>query len=201
MLYWLQKKLVAVESIQEIQERDPAVNNAKTQANIVADQLKIKRSEAYPQVYLRADQPLLTGGTTGNRPDTPASIFLGIRYTPSNGFVNISETKALSERLSSIQESIDSAARLSVDAIQSEIETLTLNEAKLEAVKASIDSNKKVIESFTRQFSAGRKSWLELVNAVREGAQAEYALAEAQTNVSGSVYRIQIRAGAQGFIQ
>jgi adhesin transport system outer membrane protein len=194
------KSSVLFGSDQDIQDRDAAVNIAKMQAKIYAEQLKIKKSEAYPQVYVRAEQPILTGGTTGNRQDTPASIFLGIRYTPSNGFVNISETKALVARLAATEESIDSATRLYLDSMQSEIEILSANEAKIDAVKISIESNKRVIESFTRQFLAGRKSWLELVNAVREGAQAEYALAEAQTSLSGSVYRIQVRAGFSGFL-
>ena len=45
-----------------------------------------------------------------------------------------------------------------------------------------------------RQFLAGRKSWLEVMNAVREIQQAESQLIEAQTNQMQLSWRLTILA-------
>ena len=60
--------------------------------------------------------------------------------------------------------------------------------------KAS-EGSEKVLESYQRQFQAGRKSWLDLLNAVRELAQNEYALADAKAGMVSAMNRLQIRMG------
>jgi len=52
-----------------------------------------------------------------------------------------------------------------------------------------------VLDSYQRQFQAGRKSWLDLLNAVRELAQNQYALADAHAAMDAAMHRLQIRSG------
>jgi len=52
-----------------------------------------------------------------------------------------------------------------------------------------------VLKSYQRQFQAGRKSWQDLLNAARELAQTQYALADARSAFQGAMYRMQIRLG------
>jgi hypothetical protein len=49
-----------------------------------------------------------------------------------------------------------------------------------------------VLASFERQFQANRKTWLDLLNQVRELAQYEYALVDAQASLVGSRLRLEI---------
>ena len=51
-----------------------------------------------------------------------------------------------------------------------------------------------MLESYERQFQGGRKSWLDLLNAVRELVQNEYSLAEAKASLMAAIYKFQIRA-------
>jgi adhesin transport system outer membrane protein len=59
----------------------------------------------------------------------------------------------------------------------------------------SVRGSDKVLESYQRQFQAGRKSWLDLLNAVRELAQNQYALADAKASMAAAMLRLQIRMG------
>jgi len=51
-------------------------------------------------------------------------------------------------------------------------------DARLAAVQASLSSAQEVADSYDRQFLAGRKSWLDVMNAARELAQTETLIAD-----------------------
>ena len=53
-----------------------------------------------------------------------------------------------------------------------------------------------VFDSFARQFVIGRKSWLEVLNAVRESTQAQLAVADARAQQLAAALRLQLLTGA-----
>ena len=53
--------------------------------------------------------------------------------------------------------------------------------SRLQALRAALEASRQVSESYDRQFLAGRKSWLDVMNAARELAQAETQLADLQS--------------------
>ena len=59
----------------------------------------------------------------------------------------------------------------------------------------SVSGSALVLESYQRQFQAGRKTWQDLLKAVLELAQNEYAAAEAQAVMQGAMNRLEIRMG------
>ena len=68
---------------------------------------------------------------------------------------------------------------------------------RMAALEKSVVSSALVLESYQRQFQAGRKQWQDLLNQVRELAQNQYALADAQATMVGAMYRLQIRMGQE----
>lgn len=64
--------------------------------------------------------------------------------------------------------------------------------AQISALEKSVAGSDMVLASFERQFQANRKTWLDLLNQVRELAQNEYALVDAQASLVGSRLRLEI---------
>jgi adhesin transport system outer membrane protein len=64
--------------------------------------------------------------------------------------------------------------------------------AQISALEKSVSGSDMVLASFERQFQANRKTWLDLLNQVRELAQNEYALVDAQASLVGSRLRLEI---------
>ena len=62
--------------------------------------------------------------------------------------------------------------------------------------KLLVESTSEVMESYLRQYTVGRKSWLDVLNAQRELVQARQALADHEAMVSMASYKIQILVGA-----
>ena len=65
--------------------------------------------------------------------------------------------------------------------------------AELEPQVAALDAS---MASFMRQFEAGRKSWLELLNTQREVVDARIALSRARTSHDQSALRLMVNTGA-----
>ena len=64
---------------------------------------------------------------------------------------------------------------------------------RLRTMSSALSSSKAVLESYERQFAAGRRSWMDLLNAMRELTQNDYARVEAHAQMAGSLHRLQLR--------
>ena len=62
------------------------------------------------------------------------------------------------------------------------------------ATSASASSTE-VYESYARQFTAGRKSWLDVLNTVREAGQYELMVLDANAQMLGAALRLGLWTG------
>lgn len=170
----------------------PSVMRAEFDAQQARSRLKIKQSEAWPQIYVRAFQPL---GTLPTSSDTGLTTFIGLRYTPGAGLSNVLEAQALSTRISSAELLVQTAYRDVQQTLLSDHEEWVNARKRIAALERSVQGADLVLASYQRQFQAGRKTWQDLLNAVRELAQNQYALVDAQAAMMGALYRLQVRTG------
>jgi len=177
---------------QQLVSLHPSVAKARHEVNQVKHRLDTKQAEAYPQLYLRVYKPL---NRLPNNPDTSTTAFLGFRYTPGAGFANLVEAQAMSTRILSSEQAVEASFRETLQALQNEQEEFTNTRSRLQSLEKSVAGAEKVLDSYQRQFQAGRKSWLDLLNAVRELAQNQYALADTRAAMVAAMYRLQIRSG------
>jgi adhesin transport system outer membrane protein len=154
--------------------------------------LEAKNSEAYPQVYARVVKPIGAGSSSN---DLSTTYFLGMRYTPGPGFSNLIQAQAIGTRIDGAEQSVDTAIREMQQTLQTDREEFVNARHRIEALEKSVASSAVVLESYQRQFQAGRKQWQDLLNQVRELAQNQYALADAQASMVGAQARLQIRMG------
>lgn len=167
-----------------------AVLKAQKDRAALERQLSSKRSEQFPQLYLRWEKPIDTTQYNSNKED---SWFVGLRYAPGAGFSTSAEAAALGVRLQA-QDHVVEAAQMEVrQQLLADHEDVQQSFRRLTPLRASVLSSQKVMESYVRQFQAGRKSWLDLLNAAREMAQSQYALAEVQAGFEAALNRLQVR--------
>lgn len=151
-----------------------------------------KKSEAWPQIYVRTYKPLST--IPGNT-DTSMTTFVGMSYTPGAGLSTLAEAKALETRLTAAQFSVDLASLEMQQVLQTDREEYINARLRISALEKSVEGSELVLASYKRQFEAGKKSWLDLLNAVRELAQNQYNLADAKASMFGAMSRLQLRMG------
>ena len=71
------------------------------------------------------------------------------------------------------------------------------NLQRSKSLVVSVESSRQIHESYVRQFTAAKKSWLDVMNAMRELSQNEYALNDVQHNFFGLLQRLRVYAAQQ----
>jgi outer membrane protein, adhesin transport system len=170
----------------------PLSAKARIEVLQIRRRLDAKQAEAYPQVFVRVYKPI---GTIPTSTDTTTTAFLGMRYSPGAGFSNFVEAQAIGTRIASSEQAVEAAIREMQQTLQNDREEFVNARSRIAALEKSVASSALVLESYQRQFQAGRKQWQDLLNQVRELAQNQYALADAKASMVGSMYRLQIRMG------
>jgi adhesin transport system outer membrane protein len=165
------------------------VAKARHDRLLVVNQLTTKQAEQWPQVYVRWDKPLDPAPLQTSRP----SAFAGLRYTPGAGFATAVETGAIATRIQSQDQSVEAALREIQQTLQNDREEFVNARSRMQALERAVAGSKQVLESYLRQFQAGRKSWQDLLNSARDLAQNQYALADARSSMVGAMHRLQLR--------
>ena len=175
-----------------IASEHPVAAKARIEVLQMRRRLDAKQAEAYPQVFVRVYKPI---GTIPSSTDTSTTAFVGMRYSPGAGFANFAEAQAIGTRIAGSEQAVEAAIREMLQTLQNDREEFVNARSRMFALEKSVDSSALVLESYQRQFQAGRKQWQDLLNQVRELAQNQYALADAQASMVGAMYRLQIRMG------
>ena len=98
---------------------------------------------------------------------------------------------------------IDKAARLAREAAERDVRervTLDWNEwlaasLRLENAHQARAMSTEVFESYARQYTTGRKTWIDVLNAVREATQSELAADDARAQMLAASLRLRALTG------
>jgi len=157
--------------------------------NAMRLELKSEKRSILPTVSLRFEQEL---SDTENISDE-TRLGISIEATaPGLGLANYQSVKSVQETLQAAQYAVD----VSVIDVQRNIRTLTLNRESLARLsreyQKAINASAQTLASFKRQYQAGRKSWLEVLNTLRE--LTELKLQQVQTESDERVAYISLIA-------
>jgi adhesin transport system outer membrane protein len=172
----------------DVASQHPDVHKARQDAQVAQQRIDGKRAEQWPQVYFRLDQPVSSA-------NNELTGFVGLRYTPGAGLSTGIEAQALASRAASLEQSVDAAMRNVLEALYADRDELSTSRTRMLALDKSVQGSRAVLESYGRQFTAGRKTWQDLMNAVRELAQNQYNLVDTHAAMVSAMYRLQIRTG------
>ena len=173
----------------DLATRAPTVQIALSDVVSARNRLRIKEAERWPQLYVRLDKPV---GNNYLNANNSTVTFVGLSYTPGAGFANVVEAQALATRIAKSDQGVEAAMRDIQETLQNDREEFLNAYAQITTLEKSVAGSDMVLASFERQFQANRKTWLDLLNQVRELAQNEYALVDAQASLVGSRLRLEI---------
>jgi adhesin transport system outer membrane protein len=73
---------------------------------------------------------------------------------------------------------IQSQQRLVRELVMNDVSVIRSLQQRTQAIQGALSASQSVLESFERQFNAGRKTWLDLMTVAKDVAQNEMQLAE-----------------------
>ena len=148
-----------------------------------------KRSAFMPQVVARLERNI--GQQVS---DTRASLVLLAQ--PGAGLSAITGVDAALAKKEAAAMAREAAARDVRERVTLDWDEWMGAKQRLGNARLSRTMSTEVFASYTRQYVTGRKSWIDVLNAVREATQSEMALADALTQVSAAGLRLQALTGS-----
>lgn len=184
-----------VQQLQRAIDRNPSLRRYDADTAAAREELRQRQAERWPTIYARIERqfnshaPFL-GKTVEN------TVYLGLQYNSGAGLSLRAQVAAAQARSQSLEDDRASLLRQLQESYTSEWREYQATLARIGYAQSVQDSNATLFESYTRLFVAGRRSWLELLNALREQNAAHQSLTDLQAQQQASHGRLRLYLGA-----
>lgn len=176
--------------IAKAQEQSVTVQRLQFEAEASEQEAKEIRAQALPQLSFQAQRQIGNAFFPGAQGFDAVGLVVNI--TPGGGFSSIAVANAAVKRAQSALLQVETARRELTDRLNADYNEYEFSLLKKESLQRSVNLSGDISSSYDRQYLVGRKSWLELMNALREQAQTKVQYADTEGSVLGSSRRLLI---------
>jgi len=155
---------------------NPSLNKARARVLLQETAITERRANLSPEVFLRAERQYGNHATANTNPET--RLFVGLSSRFGAGLSNLSDIEGARAQHQAALADVDVQSRAVSEQILTDHVLATSMDSRLEALNASLEAAGQVSESYDRQYLAGRKTWLDVMNAARELTQTQVQLAD-----------------------
>ncbi|WP_161993192.1 TolC family protein [Lacisediminimonas profundi] len=152
--------------------------------------ISVRRAAMFPQLAVRLERAM---GTVGES----RALFV-LQAQPGAGLSAQSGVEAALARRESSRQAREAALRDIDERIDVDWNELQAARLRLANSEQAREMSGQVFASYTRQYVIGRKSWLDVLNAVREATQADFAVEDARAQALGASLRLRTQTGTLG---
>lgn len=175
-------------TVQKVLGYSPQMKRLGAETNAVKAEVEVKKSVLNPQIAVRHE--LLWGK---NYPNT--ATYLALTMQTGNGLsaksaideVRAQESASAYKEQATIKDISDSV-RTDWNKVQSAREDTAI-------LRELVSVTRDMYESYVRQYAAGRKTWLDVLNARSESIQARYSLIDTEWGGALSAIKLRIATG------
>lgn len=181
---------------------NPTVVKEHYQVEAAKQGVKSLQSSRYPTLYAQYKYDYYHNDKVNNNgSDDGGDFSVGLSYDPGAGLSNLALAQASESRVNSLVQSKEASRRLVLETIQTQYQQFASAQDQERSLIAAVAGAQIVVSSYRRQFIAGRKSWLEVLNAVREHSQYQVQLVDSQSSIIATYYKLQVDFGMMSWQQ
>jgi len=155
----------------------PSVQVAGHAADAAMADIRLARSSLMPEMYLRYEHQQGNHANAG-APNTNR-VFVGFNSALGAGLSSFSGIARAVAQHEAARQDIDVKKQSVQEQVESDWALWQAANQRLSNLQQANQASIDIVESYERQFLAGRKQWLDLMNAAREQAQSASQLADA----------------------
>lgn len=170
-------------------EFDPARQRLAAEAKSAGAQADVARASVVPQLSGQYSY----NETYGHR------VGLVLRAQSDGGLSRFAAASAAGERRIAADLRISAQERQLREQILSDLAEYESARQRMESTRTARSATARVTESYMRQFVSGRRSWLDVMNAVREATTAENDAIDAESSAMTTLNRLLMRSGSWPF--
>jgi adhesin transport system outer membrane protein len=167
-------------NMQEILEQaidmNPSIIKAQATARVQEVVIDEKRADLSPEVFVRAERQY--GNYTFANGPPENRFFVGLTSRFGAGLSTLSGIEAARLQHTVALTDIEVQTRAVNEQVLSDYALAQSIASRIAAIYKSLSATNDVLSSYNRQFLAGRKSWLDVMNSARELTQTETQLAD-----------------------
>jgi adhesin transport system outer membrane protein len=162
---------------------DPKLQRLRAQVLAARAEAKVAKAGLFPQLLGQLSHNEITGTRAG----------VALRAQTGAGLSQFAAVGAARARVQGSEFNISTAERELREALRLDFVTNRSARERVSAGARASSSSELVTESYKRQFIAGRRTWLDVMNAVREATNSEISVADAEIGAMSSNARIWLR--------
>ena len=155
---------------------NPSIIKAQATARVQEVVIDEKRADLSPEVFVRAERQY--GNYTFANGPPENRFFVGLTSRFGAGLSTLSGIEAARLQYTAALTDIEVQTRAVNEQVLSDYALAQSIASRIAAIYKSLSATNDVLSSYNRQFLAGRKSWLDVMNAARELTQTETQLAD-----------------------
>lgn len=159
-------------------EISPTVRKAQAQARVQEAVVRERQADLRPEIYARLERQYGNYSLGSGAPED--RLFIGMSSRFGAGLSALTNVEAAQSQLTAAASEVEVQLRALGEQLVADHAQAMSVAARMVAIKGALAAGADVSASYDRQFLAGRKSWLDVMNAARELAQTEIQLAELQ---------------------
>jgi adhesin transport system outer membrane protein len=169
---------------------NPTIQKSKAQAQVQLAMIDASQANLSPQVYVRAEQQFgnIAFQNAGNDP----RIFLGVTTSFGAGLSTLTAIDSAKAQYQAALADVDAQSLIVNNQVISDFSLASSAEIRLQALKQSQQASEDIFKSYDRQFLAGKRTWQDTLNAVRDLISIGTQIADTQSSQLSSTWRLEI---------
>ena len=173
----------------------PTLRRLSFEEEAAQGDIELKRASYKPQVSLRYENSYASAPLNGVPAYTTNRVMLVFEAQTGAGLSALSGVDAAIGRRDAARQQRETALRDLRERLTMDWDEFVAARVRLENATGASKMAKEVFESYTRQYTAGRKTWLDVMNTVRESTQSDVAVTDAGTQAAAASLRLKLASG------
>lgn len=169
----------------QVLEYSPALRRLRFDVQVTDAEARIARASMFPQISGQYSY----GEAFGHR------FGLVLKAQSDGGLSRLAAAESAKQRVLASELQIAAGERQLLDQTVALLREYEAASGRLAGSEAASVSAKQVMDSYTRQFTSGRRTWLDVMNAVREANTAEIDVIEVRMSAMSTLTRILLLSG------
>lgn len=154
----------------------------------------------WPNISVKAERGVGSTSLYYDAPMNETLVYFSLQASPGAGLSAFSGIESAEAKIMEVRQEKLSKQQDLINKVMFAYNDYTSSSNRIEYQSQSVGSSEKVFASYTRLFLAGKRQWLDLVNASRELTQNEMAFADTKSTHIVSAYQLALLGGKDGML-
>ncbi len=180
--------------LEQALEHSATLRRIEAEVEAARHDITQKRASLWPTLAVRAEYQHGDLSNTGVVMHD-SRVMLVMDYVPGAGLSGAAGVDAAEARVSSLRESREAARRELIVKVSGDYEDHLSSLSRRQDILRTLKAATEVLASYDRLFIAGKRNWLDVLNAARELMQVEMSLADIDALCTASYQRLRLHQG------